>query len=86
VALFDQVLAQLPKSQAGPKCTVGVLIKSLDSDEAASLKKAISTAGMQRIPSSTIATAIKSAYGVSFGREALDRHRRGLCKCEEDAR
>jgi hypothetical protein len=86
VTLFDQVLAAVPKTQAGPKCTVGVLIKSLEPDEAASLKKAISTSGIQRIPSSTIATAIKSAYGVSFGREALDRHRRGLCKCEEDAR
>lgn len=86
MTLFDQVLAQLPRTQAGPKCTVGVLIKSLDPDESASLRKAIATTGLQRIPSSTIATAIKSAYGISFGREALDRHRKGLCKCEEDAR
>lgn len=83
---LEQVLATLPRVSAGPKCTVGTLIRSLASEEAESLKRVLTTDGIDRVTTSTIADAIKGAYGKMLDRNAIDRHRRGHCKCGGDVR
>lgn len=72
-----EALKDAPLKDLGPACSVAALIRSLPETDADALRAAIADERWR----STDITRVLADEGVHIGAPALQRHRRGACKC-----
>jgi hypothetical protein len=81
VATLNDLANPQYRAPVGPSCTIGILLKELDKDTAASL-----TAAMQNphAPATKISQALKD-MGKPASAHVIQRHRRGECRCARES-
>ena len=72
------VLSEQAASRGPMKCTVGLLLRDLDDLDAKALRNALNSG----LEGSKISFAL-SHEGHRVAAQAIQRHRRGLCNCEQ---
>lgn len=80
MALKDQ-LNQPKKSMHGTPCSVGALLDELDGEELDALNAMLYTLGWD---AGRIYDALRDE-GYTVGRQSINRHRGGRCRCVKDA-
>jgi len=82
---FEGFLEDAAKASSGYRargCQVGAMLNELDESDAAQVRHAISR---PELTASSIYQALRSRLGddITPSQYTINRHRRGLCKCEE---
>lgn len=68
---------ETPVKDMGPACSVAAVIRSLPPEDADALRAAIADDRWR----GTDITRVLGDEGIHLGAAALQRHRRGVCKC-----
>lgn len=82
MALSDRLNHPPVASFHGIPCSIGNLLNTLEGDELAAFRHMLDT------PAQWNATAIYNAVrdeGLEIGRQSINRHRRGACRCYKAA-
>lgn len=83
MALSDR-LAEPPKPMHGTPCSVGVLLDTLEGAELDALRVMLGSP-TQRGWSQDAIYAVLTDEGYEVGRQSINRHRGGKCRCARDA-
>lgn len=80
MALSDRV-ANPPTAIHGSPCSIGTLLASLEGDELSALEHML---GSRSWSATAIYDAVRDE-GYEIGRQSINRHRGGKCRCAKDA-
>lgn len=83
MALADRITAP-PAPMHGTPCSVGTLLDTLEGDELDALKTMLGTREQRGWSQDAIYDALTSE-GYSVGRQSINRHRGGKCRCAQKA-
>lgn len=81
---LSERLANPPRTHTGTPCSVGVLLDALEGDELAALQEMLGTQDQRGWSQDAIYDAL-TAEGYEVGRQSINRHRGGKCRCAKDA-
>lgn len=65
--------------QRGPRCSMAILLRTLDTDRADKLQAALTA---ENITASAIARVLTTWTGDKWSIDRVTRHRSGSCRCE----
>ena len=80
MALADRLDTPRPSFHGIP-CSIGALLDSLEGDELAAFKHMLGSSNW----TATMVYDACTAEGHVIGRQSVNRHRRGACRCYRDA-
>ena len=80
MALADRIKEPPPSPVHGLPCSVGALLASLPEPEAAALNLMLTGTDGRRWSQNEIHEAV-TAEGYEVGRQSVNRHRAGRCRC-----
>lgn len=84
MALADRITAGRPVPIHGSPCSVGVLLDTLKGDELEALNLMLGTPERRGWSATDIYDAL-IAEGYEVGRQSINRHRGGKCRCAKAA-
>lgn len=73
---------QHPSKMSGLPCSIGVLLAQLEGDERAALLEMLGTPERRGWSQHQIYDAL-TAEGYTVGRQSINRHRAGHCRCDK---
>ena len=79
MSLAERVNAPPPPRRQGLPCSVGTLLSALPDAERAALQAMLDNAGL--FPASRLWVELDEE-GLTVGKQTINRHRRGECRCE----